>query len=781
MRCVSLISWLYRCLALFLLSVLVLCTALCMIGAAQVLTNITPDGTLGTAVTRSGNVYDITGGTRPGNGPNLFHSFDRFNVGTGDTARFSGPAGIDHILSRVTGGSQSRIDGQLQVGIAGANLFLLNPAGVLFGPNAKLDVPGSFHVSTADVVRLADGGRLVADGSAASVLSVADPVAFGFLRDNPAGITVQGSILEVPDGENLSIVSGNIEIVGGSLTAPSSQIHLASVASLGDVVVNATRHAPRLQIDSVERLGEIILSQGALINASGGSGGTVVIRGRRVMIDGSHVSAITFGAANGAPIGIDVEVSGDVVLTNAASLSTLTFGEGSAGDIQITADSVEIANGAQLLSQTLGSGQGGSVTIRASESLTVTGNGADGFPSAILAQTQSSGSGGDVLVEAPVATLSDGGLISTTTGAAGQGGSVTIRASESLTVTGNGANGFPSAIAAQALGLDSGGDVLVEAPVVILSDGGVISASTFGSGDGGGVTIRVRETLTVTGSNPVDDSPSGISVSTFGRGKGGNITVSAYQVQLTEDAQIEARSTGTGNAGAITITASDTFRSENSTVTTETTQANGGDIRIAAQGLIQLSNSQITTAVGSGEGAGGNITVDAASIILQDSQIRADAFGGPGGNIQITADALLADPVSLISSSSDLGIDGEVDIQAPIAALSGIVTPLAPDFASASALLSNRCATRLWEGNVSSFAVVGRDSVPAAPDGPLPGQLYRPRSAPRAQAETGQQPKGKPAVHQKALHIDTTRYLHDTPWLTLVVTPVTPGRDCTRP
>ncbi len=173
---------------------------------AQVMTDITADGTLGTAVTRNNNVFDITGGTRPGNGPNLFHSFDRFNVGTGDTARFSGPAGIDHILSRVTGGSQSRIDGQLQVDIAGANLFLLNPAGVLFGSGTRLDVPGSFHVSTADVVRLADGGRLVADGSAASVLSVAEPVAFGFLRENPAGIRIEASVLEVPTGQTLSVV-----------------------------------------------------------------------------------------------------------------------------------------------------------------------------------------------------------------------------------------------------------------------------------------------------------------------------------------------------------------------------------------------------------------------------------------------------------------------------------------------------------------------------------------------------------------------------------------------
>src|SRR5438105_14177332 len=155
-------------------------------------TALTPDGTLGTAVTRHGNIYAITGGTRPGNGPNLFHSFDRFSVGTGDTASFTGPqTGITNILSRVTGGQRSDIDGTLRSEIPGAHLYLLNPAGVLFGPNASLDVSGSFHVSTADYLRLADGARFSARLSETSTLSVAPPAAFGFLGPQPATITVQ--------------------------------------------------------------------------------------------------------------------------------------------------------------------------------------------------------------------------------------------------------------------------------------------------------------------------------------------------------------------------------------------------------------------------------------------------------------------------------------------------------------------------------------------------------------------------------------------------------------
>ena len=219
-------------------------------GQTQVTTTITSDGTLGTTVTQSGTVHTITGGTRPKNGPNLFHSFDRFSVGTNDTARFSGPTGIVNILSRVTGGQQSIIDGQLQSTIAGANVYLLNPSGVLFGPHATLDISGSFHVSTADYLRFADGATFSTHLGGKSTLTVAPPAAFGFLGSTPAPITIQGSALQVSEGKTLSVVGGDIQIVGGALVAPSGSIQLASVASPGEALFSSLELAPDLQVDS---------------------------------------------------------------------------------------------------------------------------------------------------------------------------------------------------------------------------------------------------------------------------------------------------------------------------------------------------------------------------------------------------------------------------------------------------------------------------------------------------------------------------------------------------
>src|SRR5262245_51559219 len=221
------------------------------VSQAQVRTTVTSDGTLGTTVTPNGNVYKITGGTRPGNGPNLFHSFERFSVGKEETASFtSQQAGIKHILSRVTGGQRSDLDGQLrtdgQLRAEGAHLYLLNPSGVMFGPNTSLDVRGSFHVSTADYLHLADGARFFARLGENSTLSVAPPVAFGFMGPTPAAITVQGSLLTVSEGKTMSVVGGEIQVVGGQLVAPSGRVQIASVASSGEVLASPLEMEPDL-------------------------------------------------------------------------------------------------------------------------------------------------------------------------------------------------------------------------------------------------------------------------------------------------------------------------------------------------------------------------------------------------------------------------------------------------------------------------------------------------------------------------------------------------------
>jgi filamentous hemagglutinin family protein len=212
-----------------LLSGLLLLRALAAISQAQ----MTLDGSLGPGGPLVGPDYRIGAELGQIRGSNLFQSFSQFNVQMGERATFTGPPAIANIISRVTGGQPSRIDGQLRSTIPGANLFLLNPSGVVFGPHASLDVRGSFHISTADVLRFADGATFSARLGEASVLTVAAPAAFGFLGATPAPITIQGSTLRAPTGQALSIVGGDIQMVGGRLQALSGRVQLAGVASPG--------------------------------------------------------------------------------------------------------------------------------------------------------------------------------------------------------------------------------------------------------------------------------------------------------------------------------------------------------------------------------------------------------------------------------------------------------------------------------------------------------------------------------------------------------------------
>jgi filamentous hemagglutinin family protein len=137
--------------------------------SAQVVT----DGTVGPATALPGPDYAVTSDLGRLEGTNLFHSFSLFDVNTGESATFSGPNSIQNIVARVTGNNASDIDGTLASTIGGADVFFINPAGVIFGPNASLDIGGSFHVSTADEVRFPDGGLYSALDPAGSVFTTA--------------------------------------------------------------------------------------------------------------------------------------------------------------------------------------------------------------------------------------------------------------------------------------------------------------------------------------------------------------------------------------------------------------------------------------------------------------------------------------------------------------------------------------------------------------------------------------------------------------------------------
>src|ERR1041385_7497885 len=192
------------------------------------------DGSFGTSGALPGPSYMISASFGKQVGGNLFQSFNQFNLISTESATFNGPNTVHNILARVTSGSPSSIDGTVNSSIQGANLFFLNPAGVMFGQNAQINVSGSFAVSTANYLKLADGGKINTSLGGGDVLTSAPVSAFGFLSTAPAAVSVTGSTLNIAPQKSFSAVAGDITMTGGRIAGQGSRVNLISVKSAGE-------------------------------------------------------------------------------------------------------------------------------------------------------------------------------------------------------------------------------------------------------------------------------------------------------------------------------------------------------------------------------------------------------------------------------------------------------------------------------------------------------------------------------------------------------------------
>jgi large exoprotein involved in heme utilization and adhesion len=275
----------------------------------------------------------------------------------------------------------------------------------------------------------------------------------------------------------------------------------------------------------------------------------------------------------------------------------------------------------------------------------------------------------------------------------------------------------------------SAGSITVNAGMINLSSGASIISSSgfnqgtavgfrFGNGAGGTVTVNATGPVTIA------DQGSGLFTTTVGNGAGGNITLHGSAIQLSNGAAISATSSGKGNAGNITVNAGNQLTMSNSSITTEANQSSGGAIKLTTNpsGMVQLTNSTISASVLDGTGGGGSVNIDPQAVILQNSQILAQAIQGAGGNISITTNLLLPDSASLISASSQFGEQGTIVIQSPISPAGGKIFPLSQKPLIETSLMGQRCAASA-EGVYSSFTIAGRDSLPAEPGGWLSSPL----------------------------------------------------------
>ncbi|MFB2877840.1 filamentous hemagglutinin N-terminal domain-containing protein [Floridanema aerugineum] len=726
---------------------------------------VIPDATLpnNTVVIPNGNTIRIEGGTTSGS--NLFHSFQEFSLPTGGEAFFNNSVDIQNIFSRVTGKNISNIDGLIRAN-GRANLFLINPNGIIFGPNAQLNIGGSFIASTANSIKFNDGNIFSAvDPNAKPLLTVNVPIGLQFGPNIPGQIAVQGSNLAVQTGQTLALVGGDITISGSTnplatgLTAggipivlnqgnfvpttPGGRIELGSVTQ-GDVSFTTSDKGLAFNYLNAQNFGDIQLLGNARVDTSGTGGGEIQIQARNLRLgEGSRLSSFTLGDLPGGTIAVNTSESVEIVGTggyeqNVFKFSTgtvansdlingfftLTFASGKAGDIIINTPNFLARNGAYVAASTFG-GEGGNITINTSDLLQLS--------AAFIATgagVNAVGNSGEITINTRRFIAQDNGLITTSSFGVGKGGNLTLNAADSLAISsGNPIPISPTAYAfggifTSGLGLGDAGELRINTRQLTLLSGAALAASSFGQGQGGDIIIKASEFVKLQGNSPDGQRLSAItSVTEPGSlGRGGNLTIQTDRLILRDGGRVSIRSRGTGNAGNLIVEANSVLMNNNSGLEGTSVSGEGGNFTVRSRILQMRNNSFISATAGTegGPGNGGNININTNTLVaLGNSDITANSVASQGGKVTINAQGIFGIQYRLATTpNSDItatggtpDLSGTVQINSPEVDTSTGLVQLPENFTD----LSNQIVAGCASSRNNSFVITGRGGLPEDP------------------------------------------------------------------
>ena len=684
---------------------------------------IIPDSTLpnNSIVTPSGNNFTIDQGTRIGD--NSFHSFVDFSVSTGSEVFFNNAPDIQNIISRVTGTNISSIDGTIR-GNGNANLFLINPNGIVFGANAQLNIGGSFIASTAESIKFTDGNEFsAANPQAPPLLTINAPIGLQF-GSNPGQIVNRsqsnsllpppnptGVGLEVQLGQTLALVGGDVILDGGNLRASQGRIELGSVASSGLVSINLTPTGLVFGYDGIQNFGNIQLSNGAAVNVSDLGGGAIQVRGGDVSLtDGSKLVAETFGNFNGG--GIDIQAN-RFQMDNGSFISTSTFrGSGNGGNLTIRAaeinmrgttpgqtirellqgtfDPFNLSDG--LYSLSVGSARAGDVKIDASRLIVshgfnilttaiLDGHGGDlmlnisdlaelSDRSFFFTGTAGSGNAGDFTITADRLRVLDGTPLTTTAtpSSSGSGGNLIVTAN-SVELVGTPADAdVPAGLFTATLGSGDAGDLTVNTGELIISNGAQISASSAGAGRGGNLTVNA-ESVALKGVASDGRFLSGLFTSSSlltvqgkrGTAPAGNLTVNTGRLLVADGAQISAATGSAGGAGELTINASESVEVRGFATGIPIT-VEQVSFGIVGDGILPSAIEANT----SGAGRAGNLIINTGKLAVRDgAEVGVRGTGaGAAGDLEVNANLIRLYNQGTLSAATVAGSQGNIKLRA---------------------------------------------------------------------------------------------------------------------
>ncbi len=651
------------------------------------LAQVTPDGTLpnNSIVTPSGNTSLISGGTQAGS--NLFHSFEQFSVPPGGEANFNNALDIQNIITRVTGSSISNIDGLLRAN-GTANLFLLNPNGIIFGSNATLNIGGSFLASTASSLNFANGKQFRTTAPQTTPLLMVN-VPLGLQYEGTAGsilnqsraINNSGEVgLAVQPGKTLALLGGDVSLDNGNLQALGGRVELGGVAGAGTVGLNVDGNNLNLSFPDGVARADVSLSNGSQVDVRANGGGSIainagnlnVLAGSKLLAGireglqavGSKAGDVTLNATDAITIGPSSEIQ------NQVNLQAI----GDSGDINLTAASLSVIDSI-LTASTWGQGNAGSISVQASGSVSLANS---QFYSLVLPEGM--GRGGNIDIHAGSLSLTDGAELFASTAGVGNAGTISVRVNDSVSLANS---GFLNSVAWRAVG--NGGDITINAGSVSLTDGAYVYANNIG-----------------------------------GKGDAADITINAGSLSLSDGAQLSTSSIGNGTAGNIEV-AADSIRLNNRALLSSDTIAGQGSIGLRSQDLV-LRGSNITTNA-TGTASGGNITIDTGVLAALDtSDISANSANSFGGRVTIKSQGIIGTEFRLNPTpKSDITatggkpeLSGTVEINNPDVDPSlGLVT-LPTELVDVTGLIATGCLAGVND-LTSKFIITGRGGLPPTP------------------------------------------------------------------
>lgn len=577
---------------ILLLSILMALTYPC---SAEIIT----DGSMGQATSLTGPDVIIPESLGTRSGTNLFHSFSTFSIHEGENATFTGSDSLKNVISRVTGGDPSTIDGLLRSTIGSADVFFINPSGIIFGPHAAVDVPAAFHVSTAEEIHFADETVLNCTTPETSTLTQADPKAFGFLGAQRSRIDINGSTLEFTPESHISLSAGDIALSPSDntseakITCENGDIHLTTVgdASISAITVNMGSDGTGKYDLPIPTDGTMQIQEGR-IDTSGDKGGNIVIQAGDLFSDGGKIVANNLGDDDGDS-GIVLSINGSIDMQNSSYISKNSWGDGHAGTVAIQAASLCI------------DGEGNTTGIFSQAN-----------------EEKSNGTSGDVSIAlSDDLLLIEGGHISTDSYTQGDAGTIHITAHD-ITVDGKESYTAISSDSAIADSPAKSGSVSLHLKGdLVIHDGGEISCNSYSDGNAGDVNIEAKN-ITIDGYGK--DNPTGIfsqSSDLSSPGKSGNIDITVADTLL-----MRQRGFISGDSYAA---------------------GNGGDIHITTDRLV-MDGEGFYTAISSdimgydSDSCAGSVTIDADTIEMKNrAEISSQSrWNGDAGHVLIHAENL---------------------------------------------------------------------------------------------------------------------------------------------